>query len=228
MSSRPLARLLVALALIGTWLGACSAAADVIAVGETTVVTWPGPDGTTLGQVIVGIRNGGDGPIDPDVLAPGRLTQAHLFAADGTDLPGGDARVQLHAVPSVLGPGEAGYLIGDFSVTEPPDGVGGARVEVNSAAAGLPTPVTVDDFELVDGPDGVGAQGRLDWDGEGTAVARAIALDADGRPLGYLATSEVLYAPGEFTMCCLPPTVVMDEIDDLAVYGLQARDREGE
>ena len=228
MSSRSCARVLVALAIIGTWLGACSAAVDAIAVGEATVVTWPGPDGTTLGQVIVSIRNVGEGPIDPDVLGRGRLTQAHLLDADDSDLPGGDARVQLHAVPSVLGPGEAGYLIGDFAVAEPPDGVGGARVEVNSAAAELPTPVTVEDFELVDGPDGVGAQGRLDWDGEGTAVARAIALDADGRAVGYLATSEVLYAPGEFTMCCLPPVVDAAEIDDVAVFGIQARDREGE
>ena len=218
---------MAALVLLGTALGACDAT-DAVTVGTTTVVTWPGASGTTRGQVIVSVTNDGDGPIDPDVLGRGQQTLAHLVDPDGADLPGGDARVALHAVPAVLGPGEAGYLIGDFEVGEAAERVSGARVEVNAASREKGTPVSVEAFELVEGSDGVGASGRLEWDGEGTAVARAIALGPDGVPLGYLATSEVRYAPGEFEMCCLPPTVDADAIDDVAVYGIQARDREGE
>jgi hypothetical protein len=202
-------------------LSAC-APAEEVALLETTVITWPGEDGSTSGQVIISVRNDGDRPVDPDVLGRGRLTLARLLDPDGEDLPGGDARVQLHAVPHVLDPGEDGYLIGDFELADPEADVADARVELNTGAADPRVPVSVEGFELVESADGVGAEGRLEWDGAGSAVARAIALDADGRPLGYLATSEVLYDVGDFTMCCFPPTVGIDDIDEVIVFGDQA------
>ena len=221
-SRRALAPVAALLVLCAT-LGACASEGDV-AVLDTTVVTWPAADGSTSGQVIVAIRNDAERPVDPDVLGNDRLTLAHLLDADGEDLPGGDARVQLHAVPHILGPGETGHLLGSFEIDQPADGVDGARVELNTAVADPPVPVAVEGFELVESVDGVGAIGRLEWDGSGTAVARAIALDADGRVLGYLSTSEVLYAAGDFTMCCFPPTVTRDDIDDVVVYADQARE----
>ena len=212
-----------ALLLLGLALTGCSATDD-IGILDTTVVTWQGEAGFTTGQVIVSVRNDASEPIDPDVLGRGSLTLAHLLDPDGADLPGGDARVQLHAVPHILDPGEAGYLIGEFELADAGNGVADARIELNTGAADARAPVVVEGFELVDGADGVGAEGRLEWDGAGTAVARAIALDADGRPLGYLATSEVLYVAGAFSMCCFPPTVSTDAIDDVAVFGDQARE----
>lgn len=209
------------LTLVAVALSACAPAEDV-ALLETTLITWPGEDGSTVGQVIISVRNDGDRAVDPDVLGRGRLTLAQLLDSGGEDLPGGDARVQLHAVPHVLDPGEDGYLIGEFEVAEPLERVADARVELNADAADARTPVAVESFELVERPEGVGAQGRIVWNGAGTAVARAIALDADGRPLGYLATSEVLYDVGDFTMCCFPPTVGLDDIDDVIVFGDQA------
>jgi hypothetical protein len=125
-------------------------------------------------------------------------------------------------VPHILDPGEVGYLIGDFEISEPAERIADARVELNAAAAEARAPVSVEGFELVENADGVGARGRLEWDGAGTAVARAIALDAEGRALGYLATSEVLYTAGDFTMCCFPPTVDGDEIDEVVAFGDQA------
>jgi hypothetical protein len=218
------ARLAVVAVLLGVAaLAACSATDDV-AVLDTTIVTWPADDGSTAGQVIVSVRNDAERPVDPDVLGSGRLTLAHLLDPDGEDLPGGDARVQLHAVPHILDPGEEGYLIGDFEVGEPADQVAHARVELNAATADARARVSVEGFELVDGADGLGAEGRLEWDGEGTAVARAIAFNADGRALGYMATSEVRYEAGDFTMCCFPPTVELDQIDDVVVIGDQARE----
>jgi hypothetical protein len=214
-----------ALVLIAAGLAtAACTATEEIAVLDTTVVTWAAEDGSTAGQVMVSVRNDADRPVDPDVLGAGRLTLAHLLDPDGDDLPGGDARVSLHAVPHILDPGEAGYLIGEFEIGEPAGRIADARVELNTARADARAAVTVDGFELVDDAEGVAARGRLEWDGAGTAVARAIALDAEGRPVGYLATSEVLYTAGEFTMCCFPPTVDLDDIDDVVVYGDQARE----
>lgn len=215
--------LLLASAVAAAVVVGCTTTGDV-AVVDVTVITWPGDEGSTSGQVIVRVRNDADRPIDPDVLGRGSLTLAHLLDPDGEDLPGGDARVQLHAVPHILDPGEAGYLIGEFELSASGDRVADARVELNTGAADARAPVVVEGFELMDGADGVGARGRLEWDGAGTAVARAIALDADGRPLGYLATSEVLYVAGEFSMCCFPPTVGTDAIDEVDVFGDQARE----
>jgi hypothetical protein len=127
-------------------------------------------------------------------------------------------------VPHVLDPGEAGYLMGDFGIAVPAERVADARVELNTGVADSRAPVAVEGFELVESAEGVGARGRLEWDGTGTAVARAIALDADGRVLGFLATSEVLYTAGDFTMCCFPPTVERDAIDEVVVFGDQARE----
>jgi hypothetical protein len=201
----------------------CSTAPEVVIL-DVTVVTWPSDGGATAGQVIVEVRNDADRPIDPDVLGRGSVTLAQLLDPDGEDLPGGDARVQLHAVPHVLDSGEAGYLIGEFELPGAGEGVDDARIELNTGAADARAPVAVEGFELVDGTDGVGAEGQLEWDGAGTAVARAIALDAEGRPLGYLATSEVLYDAGDFTMCCFPPTVERGDIDEVVVFGDQARE----
>jgi hypothetical protein len=214
---------LAALLVAAAGLAGC-AANDDVAVLDTALVTWPGDEVATNGQVIVTVRNDGERPVDPDVLGSGRLTLAHLLGPDGEDLPGGDARVPLHAVPHVLDPGETGYLIGAFEIDEAADRIADARVEVNAARADARAPVSVEGFELVDGAGGVGATGRLEWDGAGTAVARAIAFDADARPLGYMATSEVLYTPGEFTMCCFPPTVGLDSVEDVLVFGDQARE----
>jgi hypothetical protein len=219
MSRRTLAVLL----LLGLTLAGCSTA-EGVTVLDTTVVTWPGEAGFTSGQVVVSVRNDASEPIDPDVLGRGTQTAATLLDADGADVPGGDARVQLHAVPHILDPGELGYLIGDFDVPEQSDRVAGARVEVNADDADARSPVSVEGFELVEGEEGIGAAGRLEWDGAGTAVARAIALDADGAVLGYMATSEVRYDAGDFSMCCFPPTVDRSEIDEVAVFGDQTRD----
>ena len=218
-----MARLSLCLALFVLSLAGCSATDDV-ALLEITVISWPGGDGSTSGQVIVSIRNDATEPIDPDVLGRGRLTAATLLDPDGDDIPGGDARVQLHAVPPVLAPRELGYLIGDFEVPEPPDRVAGARVEVNADQADARSPVIVEDFELIESEAGIGGEGRLEWDGAGTAVARAVALDASGAVLGYMATSEVRYEAGDFTMCCFPPTVDRAAIDEVAVFGVQARE----
>ena len=212
---------LSALLLLGLTLTGCTATDD-LALLDTTVVTWPGEAGFTSGQVIVSVRNDASEPIDPDVLGRGRQTAATLLDTDGEDVPGGDARVQLHAVPHILDPGELGYLIGEFDVPEPPERVAGARIEVNSDDADARFPVSVEGFEMVDSEEGIGGAGRLEWDGSGTAVARAIALDADGAVLGYMATSEVRYDAGEFSMCCFPPTVDRSAIDQVAVFGDQA------
>lgn len=208
---------------VGLALAACAMTGEV-AVVDTTVVTWASDDGSTAGQVIVSVRNDADRPEDPDVLGGGRTSFARLLDPDGEDVAGGAARVQLHAVPHILDPGGAGYLIGTFEIDEPVERISDARVELHTATADARAPVVVVDFDLVDGEDGVGGRGRLEWNGAGTAVARAIALDAGGRALGYLATSEVLYTPGEFTMCCFPPTVERDAIDEVVVFGDQARE----
>lgn len=221
----PMARLfLAALLLIGSAaiLAACSGTGDV-AVLKTTLVTWAGAEGATSGQVIVSVRNDGDEPIDPDVLGDDRLTLAQLRGPGGDDIPGGDARVQLHAVPHILDPGEAGYLIGDFEIVQPAERIVDARVEVNARPADERDPVSVEGFQLVELAEGLGGAGRLEWGGLGTAVARVVALDADGNVLGYLATSQVLYAPGDFTMCCFPPIVDLASIDEVIAFGDRAR-----
>lgn len=211
-----------AVALVSS-LAACSRGNEVIVL-ETTVLSWPGEAGRTLGQVIVRVRNDADQLMDPDVLGRGRQTAARLVDDAGADIAGGDARVQLHAAPAILEPGEEGFLIGSFELDEAADAPDDARIEVNADDADEPPPVDVVGFTLTDGSAGVGAEGELAWDGSGTAVVRAIALDADGAPLGYAATDEVRYSPGRFEMCCFPPTVTPDVIGDVVVYGLQARD----
>ncbi len=191
---------------------------------DTEIISWPGEGGATMGQIIVTIRNDLDHAIDPDVFGrDGDQTVAHLLDGDGDALPGAEARIQLNASPQVLGPGETGYLFADFEVAEPPAGVADARIELNADGTDEPTPVSVEDFELIDGEGGLGAEGRLEWDGSGSAVARVFAFDADGRALGYLTTSEVRYDPGEFTMCCFPPTVESGTLDDVVVFGVQAQ-----
>lgn len=223
--TRPRAGRLVlgALLLAATAAGlvACSGSGN-IAVLDTTLVTWPGADGATSGQVIVSVRNDADEPIDPDVLGNDRLTLAQLRGPGGEELTGGDARVQLHAVPHVLGPGEAGYLIGDFEVEQASERIVDARVEVNARPADARKEVSVEGFQLEELADGLGGAGRLEWDGQGSAVARFIAIGADGRPVGYLATSQVLYDPGEFTVCCFPPSVDLRSIDHVVTFGDQA------
>jgi hypothetical protein len=215
-------KLALALLSCAALLSGCRATEDLVVLG-TTVVTWPGAGGATDGQVIVRIRNDGDQPIDPDVLGRGRQTAARLLDADGDDISGGDARVQLSPAPNILDPGETGYLLGAFELADAAGGVSDARVELNAAVADARTRVTVEDFEINDGPDGVGASGRLEWDGSGSAVARAIALDADGAPIGYVATAEVRYSPGDITMCCFPPTIDRADIDEVLVFGVRAR-----
>jgi hypothetical protein len=214
---------LAALLLTGAAAGlaACSGSGD-IAVLDTTIVTWPGADGATAGQVIVSVRNDADEPVDPDVLGNDRLTLAQLRGPGGAELTEGDARVQLHAVPHVLGPGEAGYLIGDFEITQPSERLIDARVEINARPADARKEVSVEGFQLVELADGLGGAGRLEWDGLGSAVARVIAIGADGRPVGYLATSQVLYDPGEFTVCCFPPDLELASIDHVVAFGDQA------
>lgn len=224
MTRQRAARLgLAALVFTGTALGlaACAGNGDV-AVLDTALVTWPSAASATAGQVIVSVRNDADVPIDPDVLGNDRLTLAQLRGPGGEELTGGDARVQLHAVPHVLGPGEAGYLIGDFEIELPAERIVDARVEINARPADARTEVSVEGFQVVELADGLGGTGRLEWDGQGTAVVRAVALDSDGRILGYVATSEVRYDPGDFTMCCFPPTVDQASIDDVVVFGDQA------
>ena len=215
--------MLAALLLTGVAVGltACSGTGD-IAVLETTIVTWHGGGDATAGQVIVSVRNDANEPVDPDVLGNDRLTLAQLRGPGGNELTEGAARVQLHAVPHILGPGESGYLIGDFEVVQPSERIIDARVEVNARPADERKAVSVEGFQLVELADGLGGSGRLEWDGLGSAVARVIALGADGRPVGYLATSQVLYDPGEFTVCCFPPDVDLASVDDVVLFGDQA------
>jgi hypothetical protein len=215
--------MLAALLLTGAAAGlaACSGSGD-IAVLDTTIVTWPGADGATAGQVIVRVQNDADEPVDPDVLGNDRLTFAQLRGPGGDELTGGDARVQLHAVPHILDPGEAGYLLGNFEIVQPSERIIDARVEVNARPAEERKQVSVEGFQLVELADGLGGAGRLEWDGLGSAVARVIALGADGRPVGYLTTSQVLYDPGEFTVCCFPPDLDLGSVDDVVVFGDQA------
>lgn len=204
-------------------VGGCADEAQ-LAVGDPVVVTWEGDGGATMGQVIVGITNEGSGPVDPDVFGRGTQTIAHLLGDDGRELTGGDARVQLHAVPDILSPGASGYLLGTFELPELDGAVTGARIEVNADGSRERVPVTVDDVEIVSTDAGIGVTGYVDWNGEGTAVARAIAFDANGNVLGFAATDEARYVPGDVTMCCFPPGVDRDEIDDVVVLGVQADD----
>ena len=206
---------------VATGLAACSGTGD-IAVLDTTVVTWSDANGATAGQVIVSVRNDADEPVDPDVLGNDRVTLAQLRAPGGEELTEGNARVQLHAVPHVLDPGEVGYLLGEFEVVQPSERIRDARVEVNARPADERKEVSVEGFQLVELADGLGGAGRLEWDGLGSAVARIIAIGADGRPLGYLATSQVLYDPGEFTVCCFPPELDLASIDHVVALGDQA------
>jgi hypothetical protein len=213
----------LALFVLVTGLAACATDEDVTVL-ETSVVSWPGDGGGTLGQVIVAVRNDSDRHVDPDVLGRGRVTAARLLAADGAEIPGGDARVQLHAAPAVLAPGEDGYLIGSFRLDGDGASPASARVEINADDANPPTPVEVIGFTLTDEPGGIGAEGEVAWDESGTAVVRAIALDDEGVPIGYAGTDEVRYSSGPFTMCCFPPELTRESIGEVVVYGLQARD----
>ena len=122
-------------------------------------------------------------------------------------------------MPHVLDPGEVGYLLGDFEVVQPSERIRDARVEVNARAADARKEVTVEGFQLVELADGLGGAGRLEWDGLGSVVARVIAIGADGRPVGYLTTSQVLYDPGEFTVCCFPPDLELASIDHVVALG---------
>ena len=85
-------------------LGGCAGVEPVV-VGDPVVVTWAGDGDIAIGQVIVAVTNEGAEPVDPDVFGRGRQTVANLMTEDGRALTGGDARVQLHAVPNVLAPG---------------------------------------------------------------------------------------------------------------------------
>lgn len=215
------AHLLLAM-LVGAGSVTGCQAGEPVSVRGTEIISWPVEDGATAGQVVVTIRNESDRAVDPDVFGRGSQTVAHLLDGDGAELPGAEARIQLNAVPEVLGPGETGYLYGDFEIRDVPGSVADARIELNADDAEEPTEVLVEDFELTEDGSGLGAVGRLEWDGSGSAVARAIALDADGTPLGYVTTSEVRYDVGDFTMCCFPPPVEADLVVDVAVFGAQA------
>ncbi len=219
MDNRRLAALVAGCFIV---LGGCAATGEVV-VGDPVVITWPG-DAATLGQVIVSVTNEADVPMDPDLFGRGSQTVANLLDDDGGELPGGDARVQLHAVPDILAPGESGYLIGTFEIAESEGAVADASIELNADDSDARVPVTVSAIEVTTTDDGIGVNGHVDWNAEGTAVARAIALDADGNVLGYAATDEARYVPGDVTMCCFPPGVERDEIDEVVVFGVQADD----
>lgn len=191
---------------------------DLVALDDRVLVTWETEDGATAGQIIVPITNAAEETVDPDVFDRGAQSSAVLLDVDGEPLPGA-SRIQLHAVPQTLEAGESGYLIAQFEVPLP---VADIRVEINADEADARDRLEVAGFTLVDEEAGLGAKGRLEWDGTGSGVARAIALDEDGRPLGYVGTSEVRYDAGEFTMCCFPPTFGRAEIADVAVFGVQA------
>lgn len=217
---RRLAPLLVLLAA-GLVLGVSGCqSGDLVVVDDRALVTWETDGGATAGQIIVSITNAADETVDPDVFSRGAQSSAVLLDADGEPLPGA-SRIQLHAVPQTLEAHESGYLLAQFEVPSP---VADIRVEINADEADARDRLEVTGFTLVDEAAGLGARGRLEWDGSGSGVARAIALDGDGRPLGYVGTSEVRYDAGEFTMCCFPPTVSRAEIEDVAVFGVQALD----
>jgi hypothetical protein len=212
----------VLLVLVGLLAG-CQPAVDV-RVDDPAVVTWDAGDGTTAGQVIVAVRNVGEGYVNPDVFGRGgRQTTAMLLGADGQPIAG-EPRIQLDALPETIAPGESGYLVATFTTDVPAGDIAGAAVELNADDAEAPPLVAVRGLELVDVDGGLGAEGRLEWDGSGSAAARAVAIGADGTPLGYVATDEVLYSSGAFTMCCFPPSVTRDAMVDLAVFAIRALD----
>lgn len=199
-------------------IGAGCDSGELVVLDDTALVTWETGGGATSGQIIVSITNAAGQTVDPDVFGRGAQSSAVLLDADGEPLPGA-SRIQLHAVPQTLEPGESGYLIAQFEVPSP---VADIRVEINADGADARDRLEVAGFTLVDQDTGLGAEGRLEWDGTGSGVARAVALDENGRPLGYVGTSEVRYDAGEFTMCCFPPTVSRAEIADVVVFGVQA------
>lgn len=198
-------------------VGGCEAG-DLVMVDDRTLVTWETDAGATMGQIIVRVTNVTEETVDPDVFDRGAQSAAVLLDAGGDPLPGA-SRIQLHAVPQTLEPGESGYLIAQF---EAPSAVADIRVEINADQADARDRLEVVGFTLIERDTGLGAEGRLEWDGTGSAVARAIALDENGRPRGYVGTSEVRYDAGEFTMCCFPPTFSRAEIADVLVFGVQA------
>jgi hypothetical protein len=211
-----------AAALIVLLLAACRAVPDV-AIERTTVISWPDGAGGTAGQVIVQIRNDGTATVDADVFGRGEQTVAVLRDASGAEFAGARP-IQLDAVPQTLEPGERGYLLATFVIDDADVTVADAEVQLNPMAADpRPRPGVVD-VEVVPGDGGLAVTGRLDWDGTGSAVGRAVALDAAGRPIGYVATDEVRYAAGEISMCCFPPGVVEDDIADIDVFGILLRD----
>lgn len=204
----------VALALA---LAACGNR-PVVTANEPTLVTWVADGDGTAGQIIVRVTNVSDETVDPDLFRRDAQSSATLLDSAGHPLPGA-SRIQLHAVPQTLEPGESGWLLADFAV---PDEVADLEVTLNAGRADARERIGVTDFELIESAEGLGARGTFDWGGDGSAVARAIALDADGRPLGFVATSTVSYDVGDFTMCCFPPDVEPGAIEDVQVYGVQA------
>jgi hypothetical protein len=197
--------------------GGC-APRELVALDGHELITWASAEGGTSGQIIVSITNAAEEVVDPDVFGRDAQTSAVLLDAEGESLPGA-SRIQLHAVPQTLEPGESGYLIADFEV---PSAVADIRVEIRADEADARPRIDVTGFTLTTTDDGVGAEGRLEWDGSGSAVARGIALDEDGQPIGFVGTSEVRYDAGAFTMCCFPPTVTRDSIAEVIVFGVQA------
>jgi hypothetical protein len=191
---------------------------ELVVLDGSELITWESAEGGTAGQIIVSITSAADAVVDPDVFGRDAQTSAVLLDADGEPLPGA-SRIQLHAVPQTLEPGESGYLIADFDV---PSTVADIRVEIRADEANPRPRIDVTGFTLVATDDGVGAEGRLEWDGSGSAVARGIALDEDGQPIGFVGTSEVRYDAGAFTMCCFPPAVTRDSIAEVVVFGIQA------
>jgi hypothetical protein len=211
------------LLVLGVLLAGCQPPLSV-RTDDAVVVVWDAGDGTTAGQVIVPIHNDGEGYVDPDVFGRnGRQTAATLLGADGEPIPG-EPRVQLDALPEMLGPGDSGYLVATFTSDVAPSDVAGATVQLNADDGDEPPEVTVQGLTLVDGDAGLGAEGRLEWDGTGSGAARAIALDEGGDPIGYVATSEVRYSAGEFSMCCFPPAVTRDAIAELEVFAIRGLD----
>ena len=211
----------LALVLLFALLSACRTAADV-AVERTTVLTWPAEAGGIAGQVIVTIRNEGGATVDADVFGRDTQTVAALVDGSGEILPD-ERTIQLDAVPQTLGPGEAGYLLASFTADAPDGTVAGAKVTVNASAVEARARPTFDELEFEELDGGLGLSGRLEWDGEGSAVARAVALDEEGIPIGFVATAEVRYSAGRVELCCFPPNVARDDIAGLEVFGILVR-----
>jgi hypothetical protein len=156
------------------------------AVAYTTappaLVTWKGAFGETRVQVIVPVRNDGEGWMSiPRSGSTYRLLDSDSEVASG---------IFTAALPSTIGPGQTGYLIDTLSATfvsssEPLS----TTAEVKVVPSEAPTyTLSVSNLRASVGTEGgLRVEGRVQNDGRTATtwvIAGAVAVGSDGRPLG--------------------------------------------